>query len=188
MRFIATALTLPRASSIGRTLAMATIGALSLALLAQVRIPVPGTPVPGTLQVLGVLLLGAVLGPRVAVLATMEYLFLGAAGLPVYNCGGAGLGYLFGITGGYLLAMPFAAALYGPVFSRVMRRPGMDRLAAAVTAGVVCMAIIYLGGWLWWVLPLHTKPGVAFLAAVTPFIGFDVLKVLVVAWVVALRR
>lgn len=70
-------------------------------------------PVPITLQTFGVLLAGAVLGPRRGFLAVLLYLVLGAAGLPIYAGGASGLGTFSGPTGGYLISFPFAAALAG---------------------------------------------------------------------------
>uniref|UniRef100_UPI002580E7FB biotin transporter BioY n=2 Tax=Oceanithermus sp. TaxID=2268145 RepID=UPI002580E7FB len=78
-------------------------GAGFVALLAQVALPLPFTPVPVTLQTLGVLLVGAALGSRLGAQALGLYLAAGAAGLPVFAGGGAGVGWLAGPTGGYLL-------------------------------------------------------------------------------------
>src|SRR5687767_14409077 len=51
-----------------------------LALLSQMAIPVPWTPVPLTMQVLGVFLIGTYLGPRYALVAFGTYLLAGAIG------------------------------------------------------------------------------------------------------------
>ena len=117
------------------------IGALVVALGAQVAIPLPTTPVPITLQVPAVLLVGGLLGPRLGAASLVLYLTMGAAGLPVFAPMGApGIARLFGPTGGYLLAYPLAAALTG-----LIAADGRSwvRLALAVVVGLV---VIHAGG------------------------------------------
>ncbi len=55
---------------------------------ARVALPLPGTPVPFTLQVLFVLLAGAVLGARLGAASQALYLAVGLAGAPVFAAGG----------------------------------------------------------------------------------------------------
>ncbi|MFC6153472.1 biotin transporter BioY [Nocardioides yefusunii] len=83
----------------------------------------PGIPmgaVPITLQTLGVMLAGAVLGPWRGLLAVLLYLAVGFAGLPIFAQGKAGLSVLAAPSAGYLLAFPVAALLCG-FFVVVMR-------------------------------------------------------------------
>jgi biotin transport system substrate-specific component len=87
---------------------------LATALSAYVRIPVPGSPVPITLQTFFVLLAGAVLGRKLGAASQIGYVILGAVGLPIFQGAGYGIAYLFGPTGGYL--MGFAAAAYADIF------------------------------------------------------------------------
>src|SRR2546422_606916 len=92
------------------------VGALLVAAAAQVSIPLPGTPVPMTLQPMAVLLVGGLLGARLGALSMILYLAMGAAGLPVFTPSPLllpGIGRLFGQTGGYLLAYPIAAYAVG---------------------------------------------------------------------------
>jgi biotin transport system substrate-specific component len=83
------------------------IGIISFVILtslgAFVRIPLPFTPVPITLQTFFVSLSGAVLGSVFGAVSQMSYVLLGIFGLPIFSKGGSGLSYLFGPTGGYLL-------------------------------------------------------------------------------------
>lgn len=78
-------------------------------------------PVPITLQTFAVLLAGAVLGPGRGFLAVVLYIGAGAAGLPIFSGGAAGIAVLQGPSVGYLLGMPFAAALCGFIVSRLPR-------------------------------------------------------------------
>lgn len=65
-------------------------------------LPVPGTPVPITLQTLVVMLAGLTLTPRQAAASVILYLSAGAAGLPVF-AGGMSSAALISPTGGFLL-------------------------------------------------------------------------------------
>ena len=86
------------------------VGALALA--SQLAVPLPGTPVPLTLQPFVVVLAGLLLGPLDAAAAMVIYLIVGAAGLPVFApMGPPGIARLLSPTGGYLLAYPLAAAV-----------------------------------------------------------------------------
>src|SRR5712664_1761625 len=69
---------------IRRTVAVV-LGAILVAAAAQVAVPLPGTPVPFTLQPLAVLLVGGLLGARLGALSMILYLAMGAAGLPVFT-------------------------------------------------------------------------------------------------------
>src|SRR5579884_1926021 len=130
-------------SSRSRALDLATQGALIIgaslfvALCARIYVPLPGTPVPLTVQNLGVLLVGLALGSRRGFLAMALYLVEGAAGLPVFSGGAAGFGYFFGATAGYLIAYPFVAGLTGYIFER--GKPTFSRAAIAAIAGEVLL-------------------------------------------------
>ena len=88
--------------------------AVALAAASQVAIPIPGTPVPMTLQPLVVALAGLWLGPVAGATSMALYLAAGVAGLPVFTpIGPPGFMRLLGPTGGYLWAYPVAALCSG---------------------------------------------------------------------------
>jgi biotin transport system substrate-specific component len=87
------------------------VGSLFLATCS--RIEVHMVPVPMTMQTFGIVLLGAVLGWRLALGACVTYLLEAAVGLPVLAGGASGMRHFFGPTGGYLIAFPIAATLVG---------------------------------------------------------------------------
>jgi biotin transport system substrate-specific component len=80
---------------------------------AFVRIPLPFTPVPVTLQTFFVLLSGAFLGSSLGMTAQLGYVMLGIWGLPIFTGTGSGLLYLLGPTGGYLLGFILATLFIG---------------------------------------------------------------------------
>jgi biotin transport system substrate-specific component len=115
------------------------LGTALVSLAAQVAVPIPGTPVPVTLQPLAVLIVGGLLGPALGASSLVLYLLLGAAGLPVFTPFGLpGVARLIGPTGGYLLAYPLAAAIVGRLAT-----DQWVRLSLASLAGLV---VIHLGG------------------------------------------
>lgn len=156
--------------------AQAGVGVLAFVLAmvfgAQVAVPLPYTPVPMTLQPLFVILAGAVLGPRLGATAMALYLALGAAGAPVFSAGGAGLPWLMGPTGGYLVAMPAAAWIAGTVATR---DAGTLRTLAGLTAGV---GALYLGGLSQLFLITGQASGELLALAVLPFLVGDATKII----------
>src|SRR5207253_11004308 len=120
------ALVLDHSTLVIRRAAAVVLGALIVAGAAQFSIPLPGTPVPMTLQPMAVLLVGGLLGARLGALSMILYLAMGAAGLPVFTPSPLllpGIGRLLGQTGGYLLAYPVAAWAVGTLLTPG-RRPG----------------------------------------------------------------
>jgi len=119
------------------------IGAsLFVALCARVTVPLPFTPVPLTLQNLGVLLVGMMLGSRRGAAALALYLAEGAIGLPVFNpAGPGGIAQILGPTGGYLIAYPLVAFVAGWITER-----GTRTFLRAVLAGITAEAVLFAGG------------------------------------------
>src|SRR5271154_1383242 len=95
-----------------RTAGLVLAGSALVAICAHIALPLWFTPVPVTLQPFAVLLLGLLLGPRMAAGTMFAYLAEGAIGLPVFAPNGpGGTLQLFGLTGGYLLSYPLVAPL-----------------------------------------------------------------------------
>jgi biotin transport system substrate-specific component len=154
--------------------------ALVLAAASQVAIPLPGTPVPITLQPLVVVLAGLVLGPATAAASMAMYLVAGAVGLPVFApIGAPGIARLFGPTGGYLLAYPAAAMVAGLLGWRPRDTQPVTfaRRAMAAAAGILTL---YAGG-VAQLAVLTGDLGRAMAIGVPPFIAFDALKAIVAA-------
>jgi biotin transport system substrate-specific component len=134
----------PRAARLLNTTDLALVAAFAalIAALAFIgAIPVGGAGVPITLQTLGVALAGAILGPLRGSLAVLLYLAMGAIGLPVFAEHSAGVGAFTGVSAGYLLAFPLAAALIGYLVKYVLRdrRTSAFWVFLAIAAGSVLL-------------------------------------------------
>ena len=170
MTAIAIARRSPRVRAVGIIVAAGV-----LALASQFALPVPGTPVPITLQPMIVVLAGLMLGPVDAAVAMLMYLMAGAAGLPVFAPMGApGMLRLLGPTGGYLLAYPVAAAFAG-LFG--VREKSFVTRALAAEAG---MLVLYLGGLLQ-LAAISGSVATAAIIGVVPFVAADAVKALLAA-------
>ncbi|WEK60004.1 MAG: biotin transporter BioY [Candidatus Microbacterium colombiense] len=99
-------------TDIGRDLGRIAIFAALIIVFGMITIPLP-TGVPITAQTLGVMLAGAVLGPRRGPLAVLIVLVLAAVGLPVLAGGRGGIGVFVGPTAGYLLGWVVGAVVIG---------------------------------------------------------------------------
>jgi biotin transport system substrate-specific component len=146
--------------------------ALFTALLAQVSIAVPGSPVPITGQTLAVVLTAAVLGPVRGMAGQLAYVLLGAVGLPFYSKGASGFGHVLGPTGGYLVGFLPAAFLVG-----LAARHGLDRQPwKAVPLFLVGQLVIFAIGvpWLAVVAPLDFTT--ALQKGLLPFLPGALLK------------
>ncbi len=152
--------------------------AFSLLIALTAQIEVPAWPVPFTLQTLGVLLTGAVLGSRRGALSIMLYLVEGAAGLPVFAGGAGGAPYLWGPTGGYLVGFVAAAWLVGALAER-----GWDRrLPLAALAMVLGNVVIYAFGVAWLAVVLGSLQK-AIAGGMVPFLVGDLAKIALAAGV-----
>lgn len=136
---------------------------------ALVRIPIPGTPVPVTLQTFALLGFAGLLGRFYSLQMVGWYLALGLLGAPFF-AGGSGWNHLTGATGGYLLGFVMAAAIAGFVGEKTQgfwRRCAIYLLAttAIFVPGVVWLKMVTGADW-------NTAFGMGFL----PFIAGDLVK------------
>ena len=133
------------------------------------------------LQPFAVLVLGLLLGPRMAFATLAAYLAEGAMGLPVFAPGPtglSGLAHLFGPTGGYLMAYPVAVALIAVLWRRSNRNFGWGLVSTA--AGD---ALILATGAVWLALWTHGSATTVFTQAVLPFLPGEALKIATAAGV-----
>jgi len=152
-------------------------GAVLTALLAQIKLPLPFTPVPVTGQVLAVLVCGALLGGGYGLLSQVMYVSLGVAGVPWFAGFTAGGAVLMGVTGGYMVGFMVAAFFLGS-FTRVFSAYSMRAQLALMLAAV---AIIHLLGMQWLMAVTGCGLTRGLLVAVAPFVVVDVLKAVLAA-------
>lgn len=147
-------------------------GTLLMALSARIQVPM--WPVPMTMQTFAVLVIGMAYGWRLGGLTLLAYLAEGAVGLPVF-ASGAGLAYLAGPTGGYLLGFAVAAMLVGWLGER-----GWDRnVVLTLVAMTLGTAVIFGLGVAW--LSTLIGPAKAVAAGLAPFLAGAAVKIALAA-------
>jgi len=169
---VITGVAFPRRAAI--TAALVVGFALVTAAAAQIRIPLPGTPIAITGQTFGVLLAGAALGSRAGAGSMLLYVSLGAIGLPFFAGGESGWTYATGASFGYLLGFVVAAWLVG----RFAEQRHDRTVHTAVPAFLLGSVAIYTLGvtWLWATVDGIPTLGDALRAGFYPFVAGDVVK------------
>ena len=162
----------PRTSALSKALLIFG-GAIFLSVLAQIAIPVPGSPVPVTGQTLGVLLLATSYGTALSVSTYALYLIAGIAGAPVFANHGHGLDRLVGPTGGYLIGMFLASIVLGALAGRKWDQ----RIISGIGAMLIGDVIIFAVGLFWLHSYANKDWAWTFSAGLTPFILGEILKI-----------
>jgi biotin transport system substrate-specific component len=163
---------IPRSTALSNAVLVVS-GVLGLAALAQIAIPVPGSPVPVTGQTLGVLILGTTYGSTLGVTTFALYILAGIAGAPVFANSGHGLDRIVGATGGYLIGMLVATFVLGQ-----LARFRLDqKFLTALPSMLIGTLTTFSFGLVW----LHQYTGQSWSwtinAGLTPFIVGEVLKI-----------
>jgi biotin transport system substrate-specific component len=168
-----------RALEASRQVALVVGASLVVALCARITIPLmPLTPVPLTVQNLGVLLVGLLLGSRRGFAALALYLVEGAVGLPVFSQSPTnlvGIAHILGPTGGFLMVYPFVAFLAGYIFER-----GPKSFLRAAIAGLLAEILLFAGGLIWLYVLTHSLARAAYLGLYW-FVAAEVIKVMLAA-------
>ncbi len=153
--------------------------AIGMAAAAQVYVPLPGTPVPMTLQTVVVLLAGLRLGATPGALSAALYLAGGAVGLPFF-AGSHGFAALMGPTGGYLIGFVLAAWTMGRLRSVCTGLTSTWLAAFAASLTVFVPGVLHLH---FFNLSLGYAPSFSqtLLLGLVPFLFPDIVKVSLVA-------
>lgn len=159
-----------RRQTLAHRAALALMGVALLSVSAQLRLPLPFTPVPVTGQTFAVLFLGASLGSRLAVASVGCYWLAGACGLPVFNGGSGGWAIVSGPTGGYMLGFAAAAFVVGWFAER-----GWDRTGSIIVPLLIGEVLIYAFGLPW--LAFFVGPRAVLQSGLRPFIPGDIVKI-----------
>lgn len=168
---------MPRPGITARDMAqIAVFAALIAALGLPGAVTVGFSPVPITVQTLGVVLAGAVLGPRKGTAAVAVFIALTIIGLPLLSGGRTGLTALAGPSAGYLIGWIPAALFIGLLTARIVPKyPVVPALLINAAGGMV---VIYFFG----TLGLLLRTDMALWPAITSngvFLAGDALKVVV---------
>jgi len=151
-----------------------------LAICAHISLPLFFTPIPLTLQTFVVVLVGLLLGPSLAFSTALLYLAEGAMGLPVFSPAGlGGAAQLLGISGGFLMSYPFAAAAAGFIVRAFGWRS--SRFGAAIVAGTAATVVILLCGGLWINHLSHASWQTTATIGVVPFLPGEIIKIIAAA-------
>jgi biotin transport system substrate-specific component len=168
-----------------RHIALICVGAVFIALTANVTFWLPNNPIPITGQTLSVLVVGGALGLRRGALSVALYLALGLF-LPVYAGQAHGLNTIFsfdsagvvlGARGGYLVSFLLAGGLVG-----WLAEMGWDRhIPGAIAAMILGEVVIYTIGVPWLAIAAHMSPAMAVDKGFLPFVLGDALKLAIAA-------
>ena len=164
---------IPRSTALSHAVLVVS-GVLGLAALAQIAIPVPGSPVPVTGQTLGVLILGTAYGSTLGTTTFAMYILAGIAGAPVFaGDGEPGLDRIVGATGGYLIGMLVATFVLGQLARFRLDQKFLTALPSMLIGTITTFSF----GLIW----LHQYTGQTwswtFEKGLTPFIVGEVLKI-----------
>ncbi|HZG70645.1 MAG TPA: biotin transporter BioY [Chondromyces sp.] len=147
-------------------------------------IPLSITPVPITLQTLGVMLAGGILGARLGAMSQLVFLLAVAAGAPLLSGGRGGLSVFVGPSAGYLIGWIAGAFVIGLLIERMKNPSFMKVLLVNVVGGI---GVIYLFG-----IPVQsmlTNIGLAETALSSlVFLPGDITKVVIAAALVPKLR
>ena len=156
-------------------------GTLFIAALAQIAVPVPGSPVPVTGQTLAVYLIGTTYGARLGFATFATYLLAGVAGAPVFaaatGAASNGIARLTGATGGYLIGMLVATFVLGALADR----KADQKFKTSFPALTLGSAIVFAFGLIWLKTSLDLSWSATISAGLTPFIFGELLKIAITA-------
>ena len=165
--------------SIPKKLVMALGMAGVVGLMAQIRIPIPWSPVPITGQTFAVLLTGVLLGRWWGGASLALYAGIGAVGLPWFAGWSVGMSVLTGASGGYLLGFIFAALFLGHFTDKYVRsRSFFSMLGLMLFANFF---LIHVPGLLWLNhFPYEAWLGTTSILGFGPYAGRNLLALLMV--------
>ncbi|MDW7731520.1 MAG: biotin transporter BioY [Methanolobus sp.] len=164
-----------------KKMALASLFAALIAVGAYVKIPIPFSPVPITLQVFFIFLAGAILGARWGTLSVIVYMLLGIIGLPVFSGGSSGLGILLGPTGGYLISFVIAAFLIGTL----CEKKGTSNVLLNAMFMLAGLCVIYGLGTSYLAYAASITIENAIKLGVLPFLPADILKIALASVIVS---
>ncbi len=162
-------------------LALMALFAALTAVLSQIIIPLPFTPVPISLATLSVFVAGGLLGAARGGISQLIYVFLGILGLPVFAGLSGGFAIVAGPRGGYILGYALMAFLIGLIRTKLPR-------LGTIFAIVVSLLFFYALATIWFSFVTGTRFITAVAECVLPFLIGDGLKIWVAVMVIKRLR
>jgi biotin transport system substrate-specific component len=159
------------------------LGTLLITICAKLSVQIGLVPV--TLQSFAIAALAAAFGLRIGVATVALYLLEGAVGLPVFAGMSAGIPYLMGPTGGFLIGFLLLAAIVGYAADRGASGKPLTLFAAMLVGDAVLFVLgfawlLFMAGQAQWIDQANVVAS-AFAKAVQPFIVWDILKMALAA-------
>ncbi|MGL4790135.1 MAG: biotin transporter BioY [Anaerotignaceae bacterium] len=139
---------------------------------AFITIPLFFSPIPFTLQIMGIMTAAAVLGGKKGGIAIGVYILLGCIGLPVFSGFKSGIGALFGATGGFIWGF-----LPGGIVGGLLCQKFSSNKYLRFVGLLVGLLVIYAIGTVHLMMVANLSLASALLSAVAPFIIFDIVKI-----------
>ena len=159
-----------------KELTLTALMAAIICVLGPLSVPLPFSPVPISLTMIGIYLAVYAVGMWRGTVAFLVYLLLGLVGLPVFSGFTGGPAKLLGPTGGYLIGFIFMALICGWFIAKFA-----CKLVPSFVGMVLGTIVCYVFGTVW----LAYQAGMSFYAAlaagVLPFIIGDLVKMVIAA-------
>jgi len=152
-----------------------------IGVLAQVTIPLPLVPITG--QTLAIGLAATILGSRYGTLSSILYLIIGAIGIPVFSQMSAGLGVIFGPTGGFIVGFIPTTFVIGLYLEKTK-----FTVVNAFIANVIGMFITLVIGTTWLKIAASLSWSGAFIGGFAPFLVPGFIKAFLAGWIGILIR
>ena len=149
-------------------------GTIFLALMSQLSITLPFTPVPITGQTFAVMFIGLIYGRKLGSATLLSYIAAGSAGLPVFAGFSGGLTF-FTPSGGYIIGFYFAALICGYFADKGWTKSPVKLISLLIAAH----AVLYFFGLLQLSVFLPNKN--VFVIGLYPFIAGDVIKMMILS-------
>ncbi|WP_147534861.1 biotin transporter BioY [Bacillus marasmi] len=164
-----------------RGMILSALFAAIIGVLAQITIPLPLVPITG--QTLAIGLAATILGSRLGTLSVLVYIFMGAAGVPVFAEMKAGISVLFGPTGGYIVGFIPAAFIMGWYMEKTS-----FRFFQAMIANTIGMLITLAFGTVWLKYAANLSWVAAFTGGFAPFVIVGLVKAALASWLGVIVR
>jgi len=147
-----------------------------IGILAQITIPLPLVPITG--QTLAIGLAATILGSRHGTLSIILYIIIGAIGVPVFAQMSAGLGIIFGPTGGFIIGFIPTAYIIGAYLEKTS-----FTIPNAIISNIIGMFVTLLFGTIWLKYVADLSWTSALISGFAPFIIVGIIKAILAGWI-----